>query len=229
MDGEPLYLLPGLSSARRRGRRVQRQIHVEPDGAARRRGGDAAGACAPDLSQFLSAGIALGVRRHPAGGGFMSRGGALTAFHDLAPAEESFRSAVLWGLSRRSKSLPCRFLYDERGSALFAAICELPEYYLTRTEMAILEDHAPEIAALAGRHVQLIEFGSGSSRKVRLLLDALEDPAAYVAIDISRQQLRDAASGVAAEFPEGPMVAARPGYLQPLLLPALPAAGDGPP
>src|SRR5258708_29990330 len=157
----------------------------------------------------------------------MSRGGALAAFHDLAPAEESFRSAVLWGLSRRSKSLPCGFLYDERGSALFEEMCELPESYLTRRGMAILEDHAPEIAALAGRHVQLIEFGSGSSRKVRLLLDALEDPAAYVAIDISRQQLRDAASEVAAEFPEVPLVAVCAAYLQPLRLPALPAPGDG--
>ncbi|HEX7968669.1 MAG TPA: L-histidine N(alpha)-methyltransferase, partial [Stellaceae bacterium] len=133
--------------------------------------------------------------------------GALAAFHDLAPAEESFRSAVLWGLSRRAKSLPCRFLYDERGSALFEQICELPEYYLTRTEMSLLEDYAGEIAHLAGRHAQLIEFGSGSSRKVRILLDALEDPAAYVAIDIARRQLREAAEELAAEFPDIPVVA----------------------
>jgi dimethylhistidine N-methyltransferase len=130
-------------------------------------------------------------------------------------------------LSRRSKSLPCRFLYDERGSALFEEICELPEYYLTRTEMAILEDNAAEIAEIAGRHAQLIEFGSGSSRKVRLLLDALEDPGAYVAIDISREQLREAASKVAAEFPDVPVVAVCADYLQPLRLPALPARGDG--
>lgn len=153
--------------------------------------------------------------------------GALAAFHDFAPAEESFRSAVLWGLSRRAKSLPCRFLYDERGSALFEQICELPEYYLTRAETAILEDHAGEIARLAGRHAQLIEFGSGSSRKVRILLDALEDPGAYVAIDISRQQLRDAAEELAAEFPHIPVVAICADYLQPLRLPALPARGDG--
>jgi L-histidine Nalpha-methyltransferase len=157
----------------------------------------------------------------------MARGGALAAFHDLAPAEESFRSAVLWGLSRRSKSLPCRFLYDERGSELFEEICQLPEYYLTRTEMAILEDNAGEIADLAGRHAQLIEFGSGASRKVRLLLDALKDPGAYVAIDISREQLRAAASGVAAEFPDVPVVAVCADYLQPLRLPALPARGEG--
>src|SRR5713101_6850357 len=106
-----------------------------------------------------------GVRRHPAAGGFMSRGGSLAAFHDLAPAEESFRAAVLSGLSRRAKALPCRFLYDERGSALFEQICELPEYYLTRTETAILAEDAAEIARLAGPHAQLIEFGSGAARK----------------------------------------------------------------
>src|ERR1700756_5735484 len=107
------------------------------------------------------------------------------AFHDHAAEEESFLDALLVGLSRPAKALPCRFLYDERGSALFEQICELPEYYLTRTEMAILAEDAAEIARLAGAHAQLIEFGSGSARKVRLLLDALEEPDAYVAIDIS--------------------------------------------
>jgi dimethylhistidine N-methyltransferase len=157
----------------------------------------------------------------------MARGGALAAFHDLAPAEESFRSAVLWGLSRRSKSLPCRFLYDERGSELFEQICELPEYYLTRTEVAILEDNAAEIAEIAGRHAQLIEFGSGSSRKVRILLDALEEPAAYVAIDISREPLRQAAEALAAEFPHLAVVAVCADYTRPFDLPPLPAGGDG--
>ena len=157
----------------------------------------------------------------------MRHSGALAEFHDLAPAEESFRDAVLAGLTRRAKSIPCRFLYDERGSALFEEICELPEYYLTRTEMAILGDFAGEIAAAAGRHVQLIEFGSGASRKVRLLLEALEEPAAYVAIDISREPLRRAAEEVAAEFPQVPVVAVCADYLQPLRLPPLPARGEG--
>ncbi len=157
----------------------------------------------------------------------MRQGGAIAAFHDLAPAEESFRDAVLGGLTRRAKSIPCRFLYDERGSALFEEICGLPEYYLTRTEMAILADCADEIGVLAGRHAQLIEFGSGASRKVRLLLDALSDPAAYVAIDISREPLRRAAEEVAADFPEVPVVAVCADYLQPLRLPPLPARGAG--
>lgn len=155
------------------------------------------------------------------------RGGALADFHDLAPAEESFRDAVLAGLGRRAKSIPCRFLYDERGSSLFEEICTLPEYYLTRTETAILTEFAPEIAALAGPHAELIEFGSGSSRKVRLLLEALAAPAAYVAIDISREPLRRGAEELAAAFPEVAVVAVCADYLQPLRLPDLPSRGEG--
>jgi dimethylhistidine N-methyltransferase len=157
----------------------------------------------------------------------MRHAGALAAFHDLAPAEESFRQAVLAGLSRRAKSIPCRFLYDERGSALFEEICELPEYYLTRCETAILTEFACEIAEYAGRHAQLIEFGSGSSRKVRLLLDALAEPAAYVAIDISREPLRRAAEEIAAEFTSVAVVAVCADYLRPLRLPPLPVRSDG--
>ncbi len=157
----------------------------------------------------------------------MRQESALAEFHDLAPAEESFRDAVLAGLTRRAKSIPCRFLYDERGSALFEEICELPEYYLTRTEMAILRDYAPEMAASAGRHAQLIEFGSGASLKVRLLLAALEAPSAYVAIDISREPLRRAADEVAADFPQVPVVAVCADYLEPLRLPPLPERGEG--
>ncbi|HXQ50114.1 MAG TPA: L-histidine N(alpha)-methyltransferase [Stellaceae bacterium] len=149
---------------------------------------------------------------------------ALAVFHDLAPDEESFRDAVLAGLGSRQKSIPCRFLYDARGSALFEAICELPEYYPTRTETAILEENAAEIAALIGLGSQLVEFGSGASRKVRTLLRALEAPAAYVAIDISREQLRSAADALAADFPDLPIVAVCADYMRPLDLAPLPQA-----
>ena len=152
---------------------------------------------------------------------------AAAIFHDLAPEEESFRDAVIGGLSRRPKAIPCRFLYDAAGSALFEEICALPEYYLTRTEMAILEENAAAIADCMGARCQLIEFGSGSSRKVRLLLEALEDPAAYVAIDISREPLRDAADMLAREFPGLPVVAVCADYTQPLTLPELPATKGG--
>jgi dimethylhistidine N-methyltransferase len=146
----------------------------------------------------------------------MRKSPALAAFRDLAPGEESFRDAVLGGLSQRRKAIPCRYLYDARGSALFEEICEQPEYYLTRTETAILEDRAPEIAALAGPQCQLVEFGSGASRKVRTLLRALEEPAGYVAIDISREQLREATEALALDFPFLDIIAVCADYMRPL-------------
>jgi L-histidine Nalpha-methyltransferase len=154
----------------------------------------------------------------------MSKRSALAAFHDLAPSEESFRDAVLAGLGARQKSIPCRFLYDARGSALFDAICELPEYYPTRTEIAILDDCAAEIAALIGPGAQLVEFGSGASRKVRTLLCALERPSAYVGIDIAREQLRAATDTLALDFPGLDVVAVCADYTDPLDLEPLPKA-----
>jgi dimethylhistidine N-methyltransferase len=153
--------------------------------------------------------------------------GALAAFLDLAPREESFRDNILAGLTARSKYIECRFLYDARGSALFEEICGLPEYYPTRTEIGILDDYAGEIADLMGADCQLIEFGSGSSRKVRILLDALERPAAYVAIDISRDWLKEATAELAGEFPLLPVVAVCADYMRPLRLPDLPARSAG--
>ena len=155
------------------------------------------------------------------------RGPIRAAFHDFAPAPESFRDCVLEGLSQRRKAIPCRFLYDARGSMLFEAICELPEYYPTRTETAILAAYVDEIAAAMGPHCQLVEFGSGASRKVRLLLAALAEPEAYVAIDISREALRHAANALAVSFPNLAVVAVCADYMHPLELPALPAAGKG--
>ena len=148
--------------------------------------------------------------------------GANLAFHDLAPSEESFRDAIVNGLSREPKSLPCKFFYDARGSELFEQICRLPEYYLTRTEIAILDERAGEIAAQIGPHCRLIELGSGGSHKVRILLHALEAPAAYVPVDISRDHLREAAAQLAADFPELPVVAVCADYTRPFDLPKLP-------
>ena len=81
-------------------------------------------------------------------------------FHDHHPGEESFREALHAGLSQPAKSIPCRFLYDARGSVLFDQICELPEYYPTRTETQILRDRAGEIAALIGAGAELVELGT---------------------------------------------------------------------
>jgi L-histidine Nalpha-methyltransferase len=148
--------------------------------------------------------------------------GSRFAFHDLAPGEESFRDAVLKGLSRVRKAIPCKFFYDARGSALFEEICLLPEYYPTRTEIAILEENADEIAAQMGPHCRLIEFGSGASHKVRILLQALDRPAAYVPVDISREHLREAAASLAGDFPELPVTAVCADYTRPFPLPPLP-------
>lgn len=114
---------------------------------------------------------------------------------------EEFRRAVLAGLSRTPRAIPPKFLYDAQGSALFDAICDLPEYYLTRTETEILKRHAADIASRAGPGAALIEFGSGSSVKSRLLLDALQAPALYSPIDISRQHLDQAATRLRRDYP----------------------------
>jgi dimethylhistidine N-methyltransferase len=120
----------------------------------------------------------------------------------IARAEaEDFAAAVLDGLSRPLKSLPCRFFYDERGSDLFEEITQLAEYYPTRTEAAILEAHASEMAESLPTHGILVEFGSGSSLKTEILLRHLPQLAAYVCIDVSDSALEAAKSRLAARFP----------------------------
>jgi dimethylhistidine N-methyltransferase len=114
---------------------------------------------------------------------------------------EEFRRAVLDGLSRHPRAIPAKFLYDARGSALFDEICELPEYYLTRTETEILRQHAGEIGRRAGPGCALIEFGSGSSVKSRLLIEALPELALYAPIDISRQHLDATAARLRRDYP----------------------------
>jgi dimethylhistidine N-methyltransferase len=144
---------------------------------------------------------------------------AITAFHDYEPEPEDFEAAVIAGLSKPQKTLPCKFFYDEAGSALFDRICELEEYYPTRTELALLEARAPDIAALAGPRCHLIEFGSGSSIKVRILLDAMESPEAYTAVDISREHLLKSTEALAAAHPEIEVHAVCADYSKPLELP----------
>jgi dimethylhistidine N-methyltransferase len=150
------------------------------------------------------------------------RDDARFAFHDLAPGEESFRDAVLYGLARSRKAIPCKFFYDERGSELFEQICRLPEYYPTRTEIAILEENADEIAGQMGAYSRMIEFGSGASYKARILLQALDRPVAYVPVDISREHLREAAASLAEDFPEVAIIAVCADYTRPFALPSLP-------
>lgn len=105
------------------------------------------------------------------------------------------------GLSGRHKRIPSKYFYDSRGSALFEEICEQPEYYLTRTELAILRAHAGSMAEAIGSRALVVEYGSGSAIKTRLLLDALIDPVAYVPVEISYSALDDSVQHLARAYP----------------------------
>jgi dimethylhistidine N-methyltransferase len=113
-----------------------------------------------------------------------------------------FRADVLAGLSAPAKTLPCKYLYDDRGSRLFDQICELPEYYPTRTELGILRRHVGDMAAALGDGCLVIEYGSGSGLKTPLLLERLRHPAGYVPVDISRDHLLASAATLARRFPQ---------------------------
>ena len=123
-------------------------------------------------------------------------------FFDLKPEEGNFLDDAIAGLSAQQKTLPPKYFYDQTGSLLFDRICETEEYYVTRTELALLNSIRLDIAELAGPRTTVIEYGSGASVKVRTLLDALEEPAEYVAIDISRYHLRTASQSIADDYPD---------------------------
>ena len=146
-------------------------------------------------------------------------------FLDLSPDQGDFRQAVVEGLAARAKSIPCRFLYDERGSALFDRICGLPEYYPTRTELGILHACAADIAERIGPDAQMIELGGVNSLKARILLDALERPAAYIPLDISREHLRASVRELHAERPGLAILGVCADYTQDFDLPLAPGAG----
>src|SRR5438552_16072321 len=108
----------------------------------------------------------------------------------VPPVTSDFLSDVIAGLSSDPRTLPCKYFYDARGAALFQKICELPEYYITRTEIDILDRHRAEIAAHLGAKIELIGLGTGAGTKTRILIEALEKPAVYIPVDISEKQLR---------------------------------------
>jgi L-histidine N-alpha-methyltransferase len=137
---------------------------------------------------------------------------------------EHFRTDILAGLSRPKKRLPSKYFYDAAGSRLFDRITELPEYYPTRTELAIMHEHAGEMAELCGTQCLLVELGAGSLVKVRLLLDRLDRPAGYVPVDVSGSHLRASAEELAGDYPGlgvDPVVA---DFMRPFELPPVPAA-----
>jgi L-histidine N-alpha-methyltransferase len=130
-----------------------------------------------------------------------------------------FLKDVFQGMKRPQKEIACKYFYDEVGSALFDEICELEEYYLTRTEMAILETHVAEMADSIGEDCELIELGSGNAHKTRLLLEQLRSPRAYLPVDISREPLEISAFRLAAQFPDLRVLPVHGDFTEPLLLP----------
>jgi dimethylhistidine N-methyltransferase len=121
---------------------------------------------------------------------------------EIAGARESFARDFLAGLRAEPRSLPPKYFYDEAGSALFDRICGLEEYYLTRTEIALLTRHGAEIADCIGERAEIVEFGAGSLVKIRIVLDALKHPLRYVPIDISAAHLAVHAEKLARDYPD---------------------------
>jgi len=145
-------------------------------------------------------------------------GVGIVRYYNILTPQASFLEAVLHGLALAQKAIPPKYFYDERGSQLFERICALPEYYPTRTEMAIMARHVDEMVRLLGPDTQLVEFGSGASVKTRLLVDRLE-PSLYVPIDISETALREACKALALMFPWLNISAVLGDFSQPLKLP----------
>ena len=142
-----------------------------------------------------------------------------TSVLNFEPSLKAFREDVLQGMRVRPRSLPCKYFYDERGSQLFDAICELDEYYLTRAELAIMRENAAEIAKQIGPAAMLVEYGSGSSIKTRLLLQQMAQPAAYVPVDISREHLQSVANELNEAFPRIEVLPVCADFTKPFELP----------
>ncbi|MDB4632141.1 L-histidine N(alpha)-methyltransferase [bacterium] len=138
---------------------------------------------------------------------------------DAKTVNDEFLNDVIVGLAQSPKRLPCKYFYDEHGSKLFDQICELPEYYLTRTEQAIMNDNASEMAEQLGESVMLVEFGSGSSQKSRVLIENLISPAAYVPIDISREHLLKTANELRERYSDLEIIPIVADFTEPFSLP----------
>jgi len=141
---------------------------------------------------------------------------------EAATSLEAERDEILEGLLAEPKRISSKYFYDERGSMLFDRICELPEYYPTRTERAIVAEHLSEIAELVGPRAAVIEFGAGSNAKIRQLLDALEEPVAYVPVEISADYLMKQAKELARDYPKLNIQPVFADFTQPFDLPEHP-------
>ncbi len=149
----------------------------------------------------------------------MNRTSTASSALELEPANGTFLAEAIAGLSSSPRTLPCKFFYDERGSDLFQKICELPEYYVTRTELQILKTYGRNIAKQIGRGIELIGLGTGAGTKTRLLLDELEQPVAYVPVDISGEQLQQSSAVFRKLFPDVEVLPVCADYLRPVALP----------
>ena len=138
---------------------------------------------------------------------------------EAAPGNDAFLADVLRGLAQNPKVIPARWFYDDTGSALFEAITRLPEYYPTRVESGILTQSAQAIANAVGAGRAVVEFGAGSAAKTPLVLDAI-NPAAYVALDISGDFLREACARLQERYPGLPITALEADFMHPATLPA---------
>jgi dimethylhistidine N-methyltransferase len=138
-----------------------------------------------------------------------------------------FGRAMRLALSEQPHRIAPKFFYDAAGSALFDRICELPEYYPTRTELALLDRHAPEMAALIGPQADVIEFGAGSATKIRLLLSALQQPRRFVPIDISAEHLHAAAAALQRDHPGLQVQPLAADFTRPITLPPLEGPAEG--
>jgi dimethylhistidine N-methyltransferase len=147
----------------------------------------------------------------------MSRSGL--ELRDLEPERARILEEVLEGLHATPKRLPCKYLYDERGSELFERICGLEEYYPTRTELSIMRHDVDEMARLLGPRCMVIEYGSGSGVKTRILLEALVDPVAYVPVDISRDPLLRSAQSLDRRHPDLEILPVCADFTEPFALP----------
>ena len=141
------------------------------------------------------------------------------------PETEAFLRDAIAGLSARPRTLPGKYLWDAVGSDLFDRICAHPDYYPTKHEMALLPEVAAEVADLVGSGVGVVEFGAGASRKIRVLLDALDRPRVYLALDISADYLAAAIGRLAPDYPAVTMIPVSADYSKPIRLPEG-AAGD---
>ena len=136
-----------------------------------------------------------------------------------SPAISAFLAETIAGLSKSPKELLCKFFYDDHGARLFQKICGLPEYYITRTELGILRVRGAEMADALGPNIELIGLGTGAGTKTRILLEELRDPAVYIPIDISKEQLQRSTARFRKMFPKLEILPIAADYLEPLELP----------